>query len=82
MATITKSKYFEMLQATGEVVGQSVREVVPDRRIIVPGMATGPQMISHADLTNACAATAGVVLGQMFDVLGIQIVDDPPEVVQ
>lgn len=78
--TITKSGYLALLLRTGERVGADVREAVPERSIITSVNSTpaGPK-VTHGEMVQACAVTAGVIIGTVLDVFGIKIVDDPPE---
>lgn len=86
-AKITKSKYLRLLQTLGENVGENIRAAVPARQIITPLGVTqaqaarmvGSTPVTREQMTQACAVTAGIVVGCMFDVLGFEIVDDESE---
>lgn len=82
---LTKTQYRNFLQRVGELVGNNVREVVPERSVIIPAGGAGtarhalpPQVVTRDELVQACAATAGAVIGSLLDLLGVDVVEDPP----
>lgn len=83
---LTKTQYRSFLESVGALVGENVRQVVPERSVIIPttgdprAAAGGlpPQVVTRDELVQACAATAGAVIGSLLDLLGVDIVEDPP----
>ncbi len=80
---LTKTQYLLLLERLGKQVCENVRQVVPERTLVVPSGGSDrvrvlpPQAVTRDELAIACAATAGTVVGMVLDILGVDVFEDP-----